>query len=72
MSTEHSEASRKGTKGDLPSNVVDITTSCGSSRSLGNLSWGLKVTLRRAIDFEILMSLPEDNGTICSVEKRSL
>jgi hypothetical protein len=58
MFTEHSEASRKGTKG-LAQQCCKITTSC---RSLGDPFVDLNVTLRRAIDFEILMSLPEDDG----------
>ena len=63
MSTKHSEASRKGTKG--------LAQQCCKYYNVMSVPWepfvGLKVTLRRAIDFEILMSLSEDNGTITAV-----
>lgn len=57
--TEHSEASRKGTKGTWPRNVVNLQRHV---EVVGDAFVDLNVTLCRAIDFEILMSLPEDNG----------
>jgi hypothetical protein len=55
--TQRSQSQRD--KGDLPSNVVNLQRHV---EVVGDAFVDLNVTLRRAIDFEILMSLPEDDG----------
>jgi hypothetical protein len=63
MFTEHSEASRKETKGLAQQCCKILQRHVEVVGSLGTLSWGSQSNFASSkFDFEILMSLPEDNG----------
>jgi hypothetical protein len=63
MFTEHSEASRKETKGLAQQCCKILQRHVEVVGSLGTLSWGSQSNFASSkFDFEILMSLPEDDG----------